>query len=374
MKHHSCIPNYIHPTNEVDVNIGGLLGQFDYCTFRNGSDEIATGLLVIENDQELKIFKANFPNAKRAATYNVVKETDEGSVMMYTATGTFAGEDDDFDPYLRINWSDPALTVTPGHQDVLDTANVTSFTVANTGTGIMDWTASVPSVYSSWLSITGGSSGTDAGIIDLAFETNTGVARTGKVIITAPYALNSPDTVEVRQRKAEYYIIMPSDILVSGDDTCVDAHRTITVPDFCGSYLIESGANLTLIAGDSIKLMPGFHAAEDSYFHAFISDLPCVLKNPPLVLDKNRITEEKYQLFNVFPNPATENITIEFAGDLPESTLYLEIYSSLGKPVYKEVVFKKNILEVNLSGFGSGIYFIKAICGEEVFMKKIVKY
>ena len=91
-------------------------------------------------------------------------------------------------------------------------------------------------------------------------------------------------------------------------------------------------------------------------------------------MDKNEIINEDNQLFKVYPNPATENITIEFIGDLAENTVYLEIYNSLGKPVYKEVLFKENSLEVNLSGFGSGIYFIKAICGEEVFMKKIVKY
>jgi len=347
---------------------------FSHCTFRYGSDIGGTAFLVINNDQHLEIFNADFPSAKKAATFNVVKEFDNGSIKMYNATGVFEGPAHEGDPHSLIFWYDPSLLVSPLHRDVTDLANPTSFSVSNSGDGDMDWTATVLPASSSWLSITGGTSGTNTGTIDVAFETNTGSARTGYIIIDCPYALNSPIAAEVRQAEAEYYIDIPSDTLVTTVDTCVAAKRVIKVPASGGSYLISNNASMTLIAGDSILLKDGFHAANGSYFNAFISDLPCVLKNPPLVIDKIEIEEEKQQLFKVYPNPATREIGIELVNELCESGIHIEIYNTLGKAVYKMNNLQESHLNVNISNLDAGLYFVKAICGEEVFLKKFVKY
>jgi len=93
----------------------------------------------------------------------------------------------------------PYLTVSPDFQYVPVNIGQDTFYVTNTGTGTMNWAAAVAETDTSWLNIVSGSSGIDDGPILVNYEANAGFARTGKIIVTATGALNSPDTVEVRQ-------------------------------------------------------------------------------------------------------------------------------------------------------------------------------
>jgi len=68
----------------------------------------------------------------------------------------------------------------------------------NTGTGTMSWTAAVTA--GTWLTITGGSSGTNSGQITAAFLANTGATtRTGIIRVTATGATGGPKDVAVTQ-------------------------------------------------------------------------------------------------------------------------------------------------------------------------------
>ena len=92
-----------------------------------------------------------------------------------------------------------ALSVSPASRSVAKAAGTTTFSVANTGTGTMPWTAAVTSG-GSWLSITTGSSGSNAGTITCSFNANNGAfARTGTIRVTATGATNSPQDVTVTQ-------------------------------------------------------------------------------------------------------------------------------------------------------------------------------
>ena len=64
-----------------------------------------------------------------------------------------------------------SLTVTSQNQDVPYTAGTTTFAVAKSGTGRVDWTATVASGQA-WLTIASGASGSDAGTITAAFLDN----------------------------------------------------------------------------------------------------------------------------------------------------------------------------------------------------------
>ncbi len=93
----------------------------------------------------------------------------------------------------------PVLSVSPATQNVVKDAGTTSFSVSNTGTGTMPWTAAVTSG-GTWLSITSGTSGTDTGTITCAFNANTGTSvRTGTIQVTATGATGSPKDVMVIQ-------------------------------------------------------------------------------------------------------------------------------------------------------------------------------
>ena len=115
--------------------------------------------------------------------------SDESGVYSYTID-------------LRPATPGSAVTVTPATRDVAKDAGTTTFSVSNTGTGTMPWTAQVISG-SSWLSITSGASGNNAGNIICAFNTNTGTsARTGTIRVTSDGAIGSPVDVTVTQAGA----------------------------------------------------------------------------------------------------------------------------------------------------------------------------
>jgi len=91
------------------------------------------------------------------------------------------------------------LSVNPTSRAVAKDAGTTTFSVSNTGTGIMPWTAAVTSG-GSWLSITSGSSGTDTGTITCSFDANTSLSsRIATIRVTANGAEGNPMDVMVTQ-------------------------------------------------------------------------------------------------------------------------------------------------------------------------------
>jgi hypothetical protein len=94
------------------------------------------------------------------------------------------------------------LVISPTSQYVSKDMGTTTFSVSNTGTGTMHWTAAVTSG-GTWLSITSGASGTDTGTITCSFTANTSLSsRTATIRVTAPYATGNPVDVTVTQTLA----------------------------------------------------------------------------------------------------------------------------------------------------------------------------
>jgi hypothetical protein len=92
------------------------------------------------------------------------------------------------------------LVISPSNQAVTKEAGTTTFSVSNTGTGTMQWTAEVTSG-DSWLLISSGTSGTDTGTINCSFTANTSLSsyRTATIRVTATGATGSPVDVTVTQ-------------------------------------------------------------------------------------------------------------------------------------------------------------------------------
>jgi len=93
----------------------------------------------------------------------------------------------------------PALSISPTNQDVSFSSGTTSFFVANTGGGTINYAAEV-TTGSDWLNITGGGSGGNEGIIEVSFTQNPEpTQRIGAITVTAPGASGSPVQVTVTQ-------------------------------------------------------------------------------------------------------------------------------------------------------------------------------
>jgi hypothetical protein len=129
-------------------------------------------------------YKANFSTA-RTGTIRVT--SSDTSISPQDVTVSQAGQT-----------SPPVLSVSPGNNDVGKDAASTAFSVANTGTGSMSWTAQV--TYGGWLTITSGASGNNSGTITRSFGANTDTSsRIGTIRVTAPGASGSPQDVTVTQ-------------------------------------------------------------------------------------------------------------------------------------------------------------------------------
>ena len=131
----------------------------------------------------------------------VVDQTYSVSIQNVTVNGiqkSFEYTVTVFDPGVGI----AELSVTPDSRDVPNSAGTTTFSVSNTGFGTMPWTAQVVSG-DTWLLISDGSIGSDAGTVTCAFDVNAGSsARTGTIRVTADGATGSPKDVTVTQSGA----------------------------------------------------------------------------------------------------------------------------------------------------------------------------
>jgi len=93
----------------------------------------------------------------------------------------------------------PVLSVTPDNRDVGVAAGTTTFEVANSGAGTMDWSAAVIAG-GEWLFIQSGASGTNGGTVTVGFTSNqTAWPRQGIVRVSAAGAAGSPKYVTVTQ-------------------------------------------------------------------------------------------------------------------------------------------------------------------------------
>jgi hypothetical protein len=72
---------------------------------------------------------------------------------------------------------------------------------------------------------------------------------------------------------------------------------------------------------------------------------------------------------SVFPNPASEYITVNFAGEYPQITF--ELYDATGRRVILRQL--ENGERVNLEGIQNGIYFYKISAEDQVHAGKVMK-
>ncbi|MGZ4055295.1 MAG: T9SS type A sorting domain-containing protein [Bacteroidia bacterium] len=90
-------------------------------------------------------------------------------------------------------------------------------------------------------------------------------------------------------------------------------------------------------------------------------------------LEINEISEESQ--INIYPNPATNQITIEF--DLIETkNAVIEIRNILGQIVFTETVRNitgKQAKSINISEFSNGVYFVRLQNNNQTITKKFIK-
>lgn len=130
--------------------------------------------------------------------------------------------------------------------------------------------------------------------------------------------------------------------------------------------------DISLLAGNPITIF--FHMScfdcldQTDYFAVdnvvvFASDIPLNTNNP----------NEQNNNFTIYPNPTVSDITVNF-NPVKDNKSSIEVYNNLGKLIAKRIIKQdNNTVNIDLSSFPSGVYFVKSIYKQSVLTKKIIK-
>lgn len=167
--------------------------------------------------------------------------------------------------------------------------------------------------------------------------------------------------------------------LTGGQTNCYNATQTITTAGNGTTFNVNSGASATLIAGRSITFLPGTTVNSGGYLWGYITQkdrycnntLPPMAPAAPMATDAS--SDRMPVKINIFPNPASDEITIVFDGGIPEGKMVMEVVSSVGKRVLSQSVSLQNRHKISLSALPSGIYLVHLSGKMFNYTQKIVK-
>jgi hypothetical protein len=169
------------------------------------------------------------------------------------------------------------------------------------------------------------------------------------------------------------------------DETdCFNALENIVVAGGGTIVDFESGSFATLIAGQSIRFLPGFHALNGSYMSAYITTTGSFCDQlPQPIMAAEPVAEKSYEYVKpdavteslikqsmvVYPNPNNGQFTILLKNF--ESATRLIMFNAMGQTIYEANITEQQHT-VDFPNLQRGIYFVKAINQQKQFDQKIV--
>jgi hypothetical protein len=239
-----------------------------------------------------------------------------------------------------------------------------------------------------WLTVTPTTGIGNDTLIFTAKGNPTTATRTAMIIISGD-SIES-DTITVIQDASTVPTIpflteVNDTTIINLESACFNAYDTITVAGGVSIVEFLSGSSVNLIAGSSVILLPGFHAYEGSYTHAYITTDGTFCDGAPgtpmvsqpveksvadeIIAEKQGLTPSGKSI-KVFPNPNNGQFTLELTNINDGATVC--IYNMLGARVYYSKATDQQSYKVNMPEIKRGIYFVKVQEGKEQFTRKMV--
>ncbi len=167
-------------------------------------------------------------------------------------------------------------------------------------------------------------------------------------------------------------------------------HVTPTIPQ--GDYVVAPGADVTCTAGNSIQLLPGFHAKNGAHFWAQIAPCDPGSSNVRLAQGgtsiqgetsavKNAVLGSEDQLINeafgIYPNPFTHTTTFMYTVTTDNAPVTLDIYNIYGQKAAVLLQHQKHAKGTHKavwdgSGLSAGIYIYQLRIGDQIKSGKII--
>ena len=172
----------------------------------------------------------------------------------------------------------------------------------------------------------------------------------------------------------------------NGESVCYDAQNTITVAGGGTSVVFSNGSVETLIAGQSIQFLPGFHAEQGSTMNAYITSTGAFCDNVTgnsIVAQNNykstelsempdikESIEKEKKMVKVYPNPNNGRFTVALINF--EGSSDISIVNILGTIVYNKSVTYTGSSKIELSNLPNGLYFVNVKNGDYMTTNKII--
>jgi len=166
--------------------------------------------------------------------------------------------------------------------------------------------------------------------------------------------------------------------VTNGQELCFDAVQTITVQDL----VVQSGGTIHLVAGQSVLLLPGVIVEANGYLRAWIDTdgIYCLNAKAIVAAADQPIPEIMFEEakplaegIRVFPNPTTGIFTLELPKSSENTTANVEIYGMMGELVQQTSLFGERSYQFNLSNQPRGIYIMRVMLGENLYMEKVIR-
>ncbi|MFK7950684.1 MAG: T9SS type A sorting domain-containing protein, partial [Saprospiraceae bacterium] len=91
------------------------------------------------------------------------------------------------------------------------------------------------------------------------------------------------------------------------------------------------------------------------------------------IIDRTDEYKHKKLEINIFPNPANDNLNLEFS-ELPNSNIQLILYDLVGRRIMSKEFPPNGNLQVDIADLSKGTYFIKIKIGNSSTTQKIIKF
>ncbi|MFZ4523013.1 MAG: GEVED domain-containing protein [Bacteroidales bacterium] len=169
--------------------------------------------------------------------------------------------------------------------------------------------------------------------------------------------------------------IIPSPLSI-----CFDASNTVTVAGGGNTFVVQSGASATMIAGVKISYLPGASVLSGGYMHGYITSTNsyCGSLPPAMVavveggIEQEPLPTLETGKFSVFPNPSTGAFTIRRLGEVLPGKIHVDIFDVRGRKISETSYSGERSHEFNMNSVPPGIYFIKILTGEQVDSFKLI--
>jgi YD repeat-containing protein len=174
----------------------------------------------------------------------------------------------------------------------------------------------------------------------------------------------------------------------TGQAKCFEAAQTLSIAGNGTTFLVQSGANVTLVAGQKISLFPGTTSQNAGYLHGYITtngQFCAILKSEntgPTAKENDQATApEETGLsssgdvsFKVFPNPTTGVFTLDLSDDPNGTLVNVQIYNLTPCIIIEKNIYKGKLHEFSLAGQIPGMFLVRVTQLGETGLMKIIKY